>query len=184
MAAIPVRGGRVRFQSGNPEVDLGRSATQPANRAPARELSPQGGVRGSGAVPVTLGRGNRAGSPRRVWLSSDAGVYSQPGRAPPHRPREVSHQALETLALHGKQQVRAEQPRLALSGESSSAAAVRVAPLVPRGRNTLTVDEREFSSRATGSSRRDMTTGVATGTVVTEGADIAFERRGSGPACC
>src|SRR5215207_3556755 len=39
-------GGRVRFQSGNREVDLGRSATRPANRAPARELSPQGGVRG------------------------------------------------------------------------------------------------------------------------------------------
>ena len=57
MAAIPVRGGRVRFQSGNPEVDLGRSATQPANRAPARELSPRGGVRGSGVMPVTGGMG-------------------------------------------------------------------------------------------------------------------------------
>jgi hypothetical protein len=57
MAAIRVGGGRVPFQSGNPEVDLGRSATQPANRAPARELSPQGGVQGSGAVLVTGGLG-------------------------------------------------------------------------------------------------------------------------------
>ena len=55
--------GRVRFQSRYREVDLGPHS-DPGEHGSHAASSPQNGVRGSGAVPVTggMGRGNRSGS--------------------------------------------------------------------------------------------------------------------------
>jgi hypothetical protein len=61
----------VRFQSGNREVNLA-PLRDPARHGPqSRELSPQDGVRGSGAVPITGGscRGSHTGSSPKVSLS-------------------------------------------------------------------------------------------------------------------
>jgi hypothetical protein len=91
-ASDPDPSGRVRFQSGYREANpLPRTATPASHGSHRRDLTADG-VRGSGEAPVTGGWAVAIarGSSPRLSLPSEAGVCSQPGWAPAHRPERAS----------------------------------------------------------------------------------------------
>jgi hypothetical protein len=84
--------GPVRFQSGNREVNLSPLRDPGEPWPQSRELSPQDGLRGSGAVPITGGlcRGSHTGHRRRCRFHREAGVCAHLGWAAGCRPSQAS----------------------------------------------------------------------------------------------
>ena len=132
--------GRVRFQSRYREVDLGPHS-DPGEHGSHAASSPQIGVRGSGAVPVTggMGRGNRSGS------IAEAVAYIGSGRL------LATGLSSRSWSLAGVSWGPRRRPH---SGESRKRGVCRTRHLAPSSRTSVVASARERARPARPSSAR------------------------------